>query len=140
MRNTPAAPSPSEQAARLLSGLIESVGEGHHALSVSVSGRARTAGMTLTFCNNGEFTDLDEDGAVEAMALLALTSGRPGGAIVRTMRGWDKYRVVGWEVTDCTATPIGRAELFNAYCTDADGGPIPPEPGVEYADAPPLRS
>jgi hypothetical protein len=51
----------------------------------------------------------------------------------------DTSRVLGWRLSDCTAHLLNRAEIFGAYCTDAaTGEPFRPEPGAEYADAPPV--
>ncbi|MER7112535.1 hypothetical protein [Streptomyces sp. NPDC000229] len=106
---------------------------------LSVTGRARPAAFTLPFHNFGEYTDVDPEAALDVIALLSLTSGRIGGAVVRTHHADDTSRVLGWRLRDCTAHPLGRAEIFNAYCTDATTGePIPPEPGTQYADAPPV--
>ncbi|MGP4001571.1 hypothetical protein [Streptomyces sp. 8N706] len=58
---------------------------------------------------------------------------------MRTNHADDTSRVLGWRLSDCTTHPLNRAEIFSAYCTDAaTGEPIPPEPGTEYADAPPV--
>lgn len=137
----PPAPSIPERAADLLMGLFGAVGDGCHTLTVSVTGRARGAVSVLPFHNFGEYTDVDEEAALDVIALLSLTSGRIGGAVVRTNHADDTSRVLGWRLGDCTAHPLGRAEVFSAYCADAaTGEPIPPEPGTEYADAPPVEA
>ncbi|NWF31067.1 hypothetical protein HW130_33310 [Streptomyces sp. PKU-EA00015] len=95
----------------------------------------------LPFHNFGEFTDVDADAVLDVIALLSLTSGRIGGAVVRTKHRDDTSRVLGWRLGDCTADPLGRAGIFTDFCTDAvTGEPIPSEPGAEYADAPPVRA
>ncbi|MGW6569819.1 hypothetical protein [Streptomyces sp. NPDC054975] len=130
-------PSTPEPAAALLMGLLRAVGDGCHTLTVSVTGCARGAVCILPFRNVGEYTGVDAAAAFDVIALLALTSGGIGGAVVRTNHADNTSRVLGWRLSDCTAHPLGRAEIFNAYCTDAAAGElIPPEPGVEYADAP----
>ena len=129
----------AERAADLLMGLFDAVGDGCHTLTVSVAGDARSLASMVPFHNQGDATTVDEEAALHLMALLALTSGRVGGAVVRTLYGGGKSRVLGWRLSGCTAVPLGRAEIFSAYCTDAaTGEPIAPESGVEYADAPPV--
>ncbi|MGW0704274.1 hypothetical protein ACWD0A_34345 [Streptomyces sp. NPDC002867] len=93
----------------------------------------------LPFHNFGEYTDVDAEAVLDVIALLSLTSGRIGGAVVCTNHADDTSRVLGWRLSDCIAPPLGRAEIFSAYCTDAaTGEPIPPEPGTEYAVSPPV--
>ncbi|MFD5427714.1 hypothetical protein [Streptomyces sp. NPDC127084] len=134
-------PSIPERAAALLMGLFGAVDDGCHTLTVSVAGRARGTVAVLPFRNVGEFTDVDTEVALDVIALLSLTSGRIGGAVLRTNHADDASRVLGWRLSDCTAHPLNRAEIFSAYCTDAaTGEPIPPEPGAEYADAPPVEA
>ncbi len=42
----------------------------------------------------------------------------------------------GWALHDDWLRPLSEAEIFAAYCTDADTGePVPPEHGVEYLAA-----
>ncbi|WP_236243618.1 hypothetical protein [Streptomyces sp. CC228A] len=109
--------------------------EGH----LLVLHRARSAERALPFHNLGDDTEVDAEAALDVIALLSLTSSRPGGAVVRTRYADDTSRVLGWRLRHCTAHPLNRAEIFDAYCTDAvTGEPIPPEPGTEYADAPPV--
>lgn len=48
--------------------------------------------------------------------------------------------VRGWFVVDGHAQPCSEAEIFTAFCTDADTGePLAPEGGVRYADAWPIE-
>ncbi|MEU5109617.1 hypothetical protein AB0H07_46540 [Streptomyces sp. NPDC021354] len=129
-------PSEPERAVDLLLGIFDAVGDGCHTLTVWVTGAARSFVSHLPFHNNGPATAVDQEQATDLMMLLALTVGRVGGVIVRTHYSGDTSRIVGWQVRDCTAVPLNRAQIFDACCTDPNGGPIPPEPGVEYADAP----
>lgn len=129
--NLPPMPPTPERATDLLLGLFDAVGDGCHALTVSIAGGV----MTVPFHNSGEYTDVDVETALTAIALLS--RGRIGGAVMRTHHADDTSRVLGWRLTDCTARPLNRAEIFDAYCTNpATGEPIPPESGTEYADAP----
>jgi hypothetical protein len=47
--------------------------------------------------------------------------------------------VRGWSIRDGELRPLSGAETRAAVCADArTGGPLAPEPAVEYADAPPF--
>lgn len=69
----------------------------------------------------------------------------PGGIVSRTTPGHDTTggpahdTVRGWSFRDAWPRALSAAEVFTAYCTDADTGePIPPEHGVDYAPGLPL--
>ncbi|MFE7117208.1 hypothetical protein ACFU99_17535 [Streptomyces sp. NPDC057654] len=77
----------------------------------------------------------------QAQALLfctvlaaGLATARRGGVVLRTTTPDGHDRVSGWALHDDWLRPLSEAEIFAAYCTDADTGePVPPEHGVEYA-------
>jgi len=48
-------------------------------------------------------------------------------------------RVQGWRLRDERLLPLTAAEVFDAYCTDAQSGDlVAPESGVDYCAAPDL--
>ncbi|MEV0267012.1 hypothetical protein AB0I49_37520 [Streptomyces sp. NPDC050617] len=68
-----------------------------------------------------------------------LATARRGGVVLRTTTPDGRDRVRGWALHDDWLRPLSEAEIFAAYCTDADTGePVPPEHGVEYAAGAPL--
>ncbi|MEU3466226.1 hypothetical protein ABZ721_40635 [Streptomyces sp. NPDC006733] len=134
-------PRAVESAAALLNSVFVAVGDGCHALTVSI--RAHSASddyfvTTVPFCTAGARITADQ-GDTERIVTLML-AGRIGGLVVRTANEDGTFRVCGWYLQDDAAVPLSRAQVFNAYCIDPDGEPIPPERGVEYAEAPPLNA
>ncbi|MFG2136346.1 hypothetical protein [Streptomyces sp. NPDC048650] len=132
------------QATEALRQLLEALGAGTHHLVCSIpageppllavlhattatSGRPRlTESETLVFCT------------VLAAGLALRT---PGGIVARTTTGdtGERSTVRGWSLRDGRPCPLTEAEVFTAYCTDADTGePIAPEHGVDYAPGLPL--
>ncbi|MFB8442675.1 hypothetical protein ACFC7A_26855 [Streptomyces niveus] len=121
------------RAADLVVAIFGSVGDGCHHLTVSVGG----CGAAVPFHNVGEFTDADFGCVRDVVGLLACTGEWVGGAVVRSECVDGSSRVRGWRVMDGVACPLGRAEVFDAYCTDAFSGElISPVPGMVYLDAP----
>nr|WP_145490063.1 MULTISPECIES: hypothetical protein [Streptomyces] len=86
-------------------------------------------------------TRLDEAEALEFTSVLALglATRSPGGLVLRTSAPGAADRVHGWRLRAGTLEPLTAAEVFDAYCTDADSGDlIAPEPGVDYCAPPDL--
>ncbi|MEV7023824.1 hypothetical protein [Kitasatospora sp. NPDC093558] len=98
--------------------------------------------------------DLAADGTIEienpmvAAALHRMVQeGDEVGVILRTFLeevshtgpngvGIPVKEVRGWYLAEGVFHPLTEAEIFSAYCTDADTGePLPPERGVRYVDA-----
>ncbi|MER0443079.1 hypothetical protein ABR738_00560 [Streptomyces sp. Edi4] len=85
------------------------------------------------------------DGELEADAedairfLLVLAAGvcqGSAGLTARSSRLGGDDQVRAWSIGGGAVSPLSRAEVFNAYCTDAaTGEPIPPCPQTEYCDA-----
>ncbi|MEU8571107.1 hypothetical protein AB0C51_22655 [Streptomyces pathocidini] len=126
------------RATRAVLRLIEAVGIGVHHLVCSVA----TGGDPLLAVLHAE---RDGDGLVhmaESEALVFCTvlaagvaTGSRAGIVIRTTaatgEGLDAVR--GWALGDGWPQPLSAAQVFTAYCTDADTGePVPPEPGVDY--------
>ncbi|MGW1144311.1 hypothetical protein ACWD6I_04430 [Streptomyces sp. NPDC002454] len=84
-------------------------------------------------------TEVDDSAAVELATVLAagITTGDPGGLVMRTTAPGRHDRVRGWRLHGDGLVPLTAAEVFDAYCTDAlSGDLIAPEPDVDYC-APP---
>lgn len=70
-----------------------------------------------------------------------------GGVVVRTQHPDDimadgtlRWEVSGYALGKEEVIGLSEAEIFSAYCTDAETGePIPPEYGVDYMEAVPLE-
>ncbi|MDI3390539.1 hypothetical protein QIS99_30735 [Streptomyces sp. B-S-A8] len=84
---------------------------------------------------------LDQSEALEATTVLAvgIATQSPGGLVRRTTTPDHPDRVCGWRLNGEHLQPLTEAQVFDAYCTDAHTGePVPPEPGLDYAQAPDL--
>ncbi|MCZ4098101.1 hypothetical protein [Streptomyces sp. H39-C1] len=133
-------PRAVENAAALLNSVFTALGDGCHTLTVSIRAHSTSDDYfvtTVPFCTTGERITVDQDETDRIVTLML--AGRIGGLVVRTATDNGHARVCGWYLQDNTAVPLSRAQIFNAYCTDPEGEPIPPEHGVEYAEAPPLN-
>ncbi|WP_252395476.1 hypothetical protein [Streptantibioticus parmotrematis] len=132
-------PGPAfDRASLALTHLLESVGAGTHHMvcSVPLDGVPLVAVLHAD-CDDDGTVHLAEADAMVLCTLLAagLTTGSPGGLVLRTGRGTPDApdRVRGWTLRDGWLRPLTEAQVFNAYCTDAETGePVPPEPGVSY--------
>ncbi|MGP3981845.1 hypothetical protein [Streptomyces sp. KR80] len=124
--------------ARALTRLLEAVGSGiHHVVcSVPVEGGSLIAAVHAE-CGDDGLVHLLESEAVAFCTVVAagiVTESR-GGIVTRSSdpseKGTDVVR--GWALREGWLRPLTEAEVFSAYCTDADTGePVPPEPGVDY--------
>jgi hypothetical protein len=85
--------------------------------------------------------DLEEAEALIFCTVLAvgIATDSSGGVVMRTSTGSDTDQVRGWSLHNSWLHPLTEAEVFNAYCTDAETGePVPPEPGVVHRPGTPL--
>jgi hypothetical protein len=85
--------------------------------------------------------DLDGAEALIFSTVLAcaIATDSPGGVVLRTSAPGSPDTVRGWSLHQGWLRPLSEAEVFSAYCTDADTGePVPPEHGVEYRPGIPL--
>ncbi|MER7764599.1 hypothetical protein [Streptomyces sp. NPDC097619] len=117
-----------DRAGLLLDGLLTGAGPGHHHLVCSVPAE-REQLVAPHHTGGGARSRL------EFLSVLAagIALDRPGGVVLRTSGEGGPDRVHGWRLTDGALTPLTAAEVFDAYCTDADSGDLlPPEPGVTY--------
>ncbi|MEU7137390.1 hypothetical protein [Streptomyces sp. NPDC046261] len=125
------------RASRALRRIVEAVGEGRHHLVCSVQAEGGTPLVAVLHaeCDDGRL-QLGEAAALVFCTVLAagLATDRPGGVVLRTTLPDRPDTVRGWGLKDGTLRPLTEAEVFAAYCTDAQTGePVPPEPGVEYS-------
>ncbi|WP_175408403.1 hypothetical protein [Streptomyces sp. TRM64462] len=125
-----------DQASRAVLRLLTDAGPGTHHLVCSIP----TAADNLLAVLHTSRTDtgpavLDSAEGAQFVTVLAAGIARetPGGLVLRTTAPGTTDRLHGWRLDQGRLVPLTEAEVFNAYCTDADTGePLPPEPGVEY--------
>ncbi|MGW1766709.1 hypothetical protein ACWCQL_21885 [Streptomyces sp. NPDC002073] len=123
-----------ERAGRVLERLLAGAGPGALHLVVSVPAEAEQLVAALR-------PDGPDRDRTDFLTVLAAGIGlqRPGGVVLRRTAAGEPDRLHGWRLDRGTLLPISAAEVFNAYCTDADTGDLlPPEPGVEYCPGYPV--
>ncbi|MFI1831298.1 hypothetical protein ACH41E_33365 [Streptomyces sp. NPDC020412] len=118
--------------------LLEAEAEfGNYRFVISVEGIGGTILHPFLLQREGKVLHVDEDQANEFAHLLAvLVSGAHSGALVMRLEAGGEQSVRGWRFREGDAKPLNRAEVFDAYCYTPSGEIHPPEPGVEYKDAP----
>ncbi|MFE6960773.1 hypothetical protein [Streptomyces sp. NPDC057696] len=130
------------RASLLLTRVLDTAGIGAHHLVCSVPIDAESLLSVLHVDRDTEdSTRLDEKEALEFTTVLALglATARPGGLVMRTTTPDRDDRVQGWRLRDERLLPLTAAEVFDAYCTDAQSGDlVAPESGVDYCAAPDL--
>ncbi|MBP2401770.1 hypothetical protein [Streptomyces syringium] len=131
------------RASQLLRRLVEAVGPGTHHLvcSVPAEGDVPLVAVLHTESHADGMLRLGEAAALIFCTVLAagIATDRPGGVVLRTTTPGHPDTVRGWGLRDGRLRPLSEAEVFDAYCTDADTGePVPPEPGVAYRAGLPL--
>ncbi|MFJ9852362.1 hypothetical protein [Streptomyces sp. NPDC101150] len=117
--------------------LLEALGDGAHHLVCSIpAGDPPLLAILHTTAGETGRPRLSESETLIFCTVLAagLALSTPGGIVARTTTGESRSTVRGWSLRDGWPCPLTEAEVFTAYCTDADTGePIPPEHGVDYA-------
>ncbi|MFF1688628.1 MULTISPECIES: hypothetical protein [unclassified Streptomyces] len=130
------------RASHLLTRVLDTAGTGAHHLVCSVPTDAESLLSVLHVdCPTEDSVRLDEKEALEFTTVLALgiATGSPGGLVMRTTVPDRDDRVQGWRLRDERLLPLTAAEVFDAYCTDAQSGDlVAPESGVDYCAAPDL--
>jgi len=132
-----------DRAAAALHAVLDAAGPGLHHLvcSVPVDDTPLAAAVHATVRPSTAQPTLAEPGALVFRTVLAcgIATGSPGGIVLRTSLPGAPDTVRGWALRDGWLRPLSEAEVFTAYCTDAQTGePIPPEHGVEYRAGLPL--
>ncbi|TJZ44188.1 hypothetical protein FCH28_30615 [Streptomyces piniterrae] len=144
------APAAFARATHALQRLLEALGAGTHHLVCSIPAREPSLLAVLhVTADDADRRQLSESRTLVFCTVLAagLALRTPGGIVSRTTakapdadatdttnatHPHDTVR--GWALRDSWLRPLTAAEVFTAYCTDADTGePIPPEHGVDYA-------
>nr|WP_308405416.1 hypothetical protein [Streptomyces rugosispiralis] len=131
-----------DHAGAALRAVVEAAGPGIHHLvcSVPADGTSLVAVLHADAREAGPPKLAEPSGLVFRTVLacgFALRS--PGGLVLRTIVADSPETVRGWALHDGWLRPLSEAEVFTAYCTDAETGePIPPEHGVEYRAGIPL--
>lgn len=136
------------RATQALQQLLEALGSGSHHLVCSVAaGDPPLLAVLHATAQEGARLQLAESDTLVFCTVLAagFALRTPGGIVSRTTTGHDttgdpaRDTVRGWSFRDAWPRALSAAEVFTAYCTDADTGePIPPEHGVDYAPGLPL--
>ncbi|MFF8291982.1 hypothetical protein ACF068_22510 [Streptomyces sp. NPDC016309] len=124
-----------DRASHLLTRLLEAAGPGTHHLVCSVPADEHLLAVLHTERPSTGPARLDPTEGAEFVTVLAagIALERPGGLVLRTTAPDTPDHVHGWRLDRGHLVPLTAAEVFNAYCTDADtGDPLPPEPGVAY--------
>ncbi|MFD3525282.1 hypothetical protein [Streptomyces sp. NPDC058653] len=125
-----------DRASRILTQLIERAGPGTHHLvcSIPAPDEQLLAALQVVRPDTGP-ARLDASESAEFVTVLAagIALNSAGGVVLRTTGPDAPDRLHGWRLRDNGLAPLSEAQVFSAYCTDADTGePLSPEPGVEY--------
>ncbi|MGW4951466.1 hypothetical protein [Streptomyces parvulus] len=124
---------------RILTGARQ--GLSHHVVcSVAAEPETVTAVLRTGTDARGAI-ELDEAAALGLTTVLALglATRSPGGLVMRTAPRSAPDQVYGWRIRMGDLEALTASEVFDAFCTDAEtGGPIPPEPEVDYCSPPDL--
>lgn len=128
----------------LVRALVAPTGAGtNHILTIGVS--ASTMSTAIDVGTDGEL-DIELPAVLRELGEL-LGSDTPMSMVLRTFGKETAFTLPNgveipvktvrcWFVADGVAYPRTEAETFAAFCTDAESGElIPPERGVQYADA-----
>ncbi|MGW7577956.1 hypothetical protein [Streptomyces sp. NPDC054765] len=139
------------RATQALQQLLAALGDGTHHLVCSVAaGEPPLLAVLHATGHDGARPRLAESEALVFCTVLAagFALRTPGGLVSRTTTAPNDRAtpsdgphdtVRGWSLSDSWPRPLGAAEVFTAYCTDAETGePIPPEHRVDYAPGLPL--
>ncbi|MFE3634039.1 hypothetical protein [Streptomyces sp. NPDC059168] len=130
------------RASDLVARILDSAPPGDRHLVCSVSAPAETLVAVLHAERGTEGTpEVDEAEALELTCVVALglATRIPGGLVMRVSSPGTPDRVHGWRLRGGDLVPLSAAEVFDAYCTDAESGDlISPEPDVDYCAPPDL--
>jgi hypothetical protein len=125
-----------DHASDILLRLLDGAGTGRHHLVCSVpAGDEQLLAVLGADRPEGAPVQFESSEGAEFVTVLAagIALESPGGVVLRTIRSGAADRLRGWRLHHSGLLPLTAAEVFSAYCTDADTGePLSPEPDVEY--------
>ncbi|GAA3763986.1 hypothetical protein [Streptomyces tremellae] len=124
-----------DHATALLHRLLERAGPGTHHLVCSTPAGEDPLTAALTVDRTIAGTPETGSPTTEFSTVLAVSVAldTPAGLVMRTSAEGVPDSLRGWRLARGRLVPLSAAEVFNAYCTDAETGePIGPEPGVDY--------
>jgi hypothetical protein len=125
-----------DRTSRILVHLLDSAGPGQHHLVVSVPVENDQILAVLHAERDGEGrVRMGEAEAAEFATVLAvgIALENPGGLVLRTSTPDVPDQLRGWRLRQGLLEPLTAAEVFSAYCTDAEtGDPLAPESDVDY--------
>ncbi|MEU6735098.1 hypothetical protein ABZ929_18175 [Streptomyces physcomitrii] len=131
-----------DRAHALLGQVLDALGPGsHHLVCSALTPHGSLTAPLHAAAPPGGPRAVDPGEALEFTTVLAaaLAHSCPGGLVVRTTEDGEPDRVHGWRLREEQLRPLTAAEVFDAYCTDAETGElIAPESGVEYGTPPDL--
>ncbi|MFE1443758.1 hypothetical protein [Streptomyces sp. NPDC058739] len=121
--------------------ILDTAPPGSHHLVCSVSTTPEALVAALHADRDRADLELHEPEALEFTTVLAvgMATGSPGGLVMRTTAPDTPDQVYGWRLRVGGLQPLTAAEVFDAYCTDAESGDlISPESNVDYCAPPDL--
>ncbi|WP_338694245.1 hypothetical protein V2W30_06035 [Streptomyces sp. Q6] len=128
------------RASYLVARVIDAIGDGTHHWVCSVpTGRETLHAVLHVDASEPGRVTLDETEAMELTTVLALAivTRTPCGLVLRTTSPGRTARVYGWHLKDESLDPLTGAQVFDAYCVDADSGDLKaPDPHLDYCTAP----
>jgi hypothetical protein len=131
-----------DRARALVTRVIDTAPAGRRHLVCSVATAPETLLSVLHADDDENGTPhLEEAELLEFASVLALglATHSPGGLVIRTSAPDVPDRVYGWRLRGYGLAPLTAAEVFDAYCTDAESGDlISPESNVDYCEPPDL--
>ncbi|MGW1839247.1 hypothetical protein [Streptomyces sp. BBFR2] len=137
-------------ATQALKELLDGLGDGTHHLVCSIPAGPPPLLAALRVTSQEGRHHLSESESLTFCTVLAagIAHRTPGGIVSRSTRpqprpddttGTAHDTVRGWTLRDGWPEPLTAAQVFTAYCTDAETGePIPPEHQVDHAEGFPL--
>jgi hypothetical protein len=130
-----------DHASHLLVRLLERAGPGEHQLVCSVPAAGEQLIAVLRAGHPGDTSQRRTPAMpgtrerAEFLTVLAVGIALDStcGLVMRSTVTGGPDRLYGWRLAHGRLVPLTAAEVFNAYCTDAETGePIGPESGVDY--------
>ncbi|MFF9483088.1 hypothetical protein [Streptomyces sp. NPDC014733] len=137
-------------ATQVLKELLDGLGDGTHHLVCSIPTGPPPLLAALRVTSEKGRHSLGESQSLTFCTVLAagIAHRTPGGIVSRSTRPEPRPEdtatphdtVRGWALRDGWPEPLTAAQVFTAYCTDAEtGDPIPPEPQVDHTEGFPLN-